>query len=336
MLTQSTRFLVVALAVAFAAALARGETIELRSGGTIVGTVKLEGSDDVVIESVYPSTEVRRLKRSDLAPESMHALLERTADPADAAKRREMGEFAEANGLLTVAAADFTLAKKLDPACAKDMDARIARLREQVAGEMLSDAEDLLAGGHPNAALMYLHSVREKFPGTDAAKKADVVAAAAHKAAGASVEVAVKTVAFTEAPRVATDVEMHVAKGDAERARVGGHVGSTVAEQRSAERAITHYEAAWELVKTLPVSPTGDEKLDARIIHLRDATKTTLVDAYLTAGTILIERRAIAGAERFCNSACELDPDNKDNHKLHALILEAKTLRYGGGSGGSR
>lgn len=321
-------------ALALAAAFARGETVELRSGETVVGSVRLEGKDDVVIDAVYPSVEVVTVKRGDVSPESMHAILERLAGPADVAKRREMGEFAEEAGLLEVAVIDFTIVKKLDPSAAKDMDGRIKRLNEMIAGGVLLEAQELLDDGKPNAALMYLHALREKFPGTEAAKKADGVATAAHKAAGASAEVAVRTVPGTDAPRVADQVEAHAGKGAAEKAKIGGHVGSNVAAQRAAERSIVHYESAWDLAKTLPVTSSGDASLDARIERLRKSTKTSLVDAYLTAGTILLERRVIASAEKYCNLACELDPENKVNHRLHALIVQAKILGYR--SGGSR
>ena len=326
--------LVVSAVLAFVAASARGDSIELRSGETVVGSARLEGKDDVVIDAVYPALEVVKLKRGDLAPASLHAILERAADPADATKRREMGEFAEEKGLLEWAVIDFTIVKRLDPASAKDMDARIAHLNEMLAGMMLLDAQELLVDGKPNAALMFLHALRERFPGTDAAKASDEVAKSAHKAAGASAEVAVQTVPATEAPRVAERAEAHVAKGDAARADLGGHVGSSVAQQRAAERAVGHYESAWALVKTLPVVSSGNESFDQRVIKLRESTKAKLVDAYLTAGTILLERRAIVGAEKYCNFACELDPENKNTHRLHALILQAKILTYR--SGGSR
>ena len=88
--------------------------------------------------------------------------------------------------------------------------------------------------------------------------------------------------------------------------------------------------------KTLPVAPSENQVFDARVLKLRSSAKTKLVDAYLTAGTILLERRAIAGAEKYCNNACALDPENKDSHQLHGLILQAKILGYRAQSGSSR
>jgi hypothetical protein len=178
---------------------------------------------------------------------------------------------------------------------------------------------------------MYLHTLREKYPGTQAAKKSESVAAAAHKAAGASAEVAAQTVAAKDAPRVAAQADGHMAKGDAETAKIGGHVGSTVAAQRAAERAVGHYESAWGLATSLPVALSGDAKLDARVVSMRETAKRKLVSAYLTAGTIFLERRVIASAEEYCNLACELDPENRESHRLHELVLQAKLLAYRAG-----
>lgn len=312
--------------LALTSAASFGETVELRSGETLVGTVRLEGADGVVVDATFPATEVRNLRRGDLAPESMHAILERVADPADAAKRREMGEFAEANGLLVLAIADFAAVKKIDPKAAKDMDARIAALEEQIACAMLSDAQDLLDDGNPNAALLYLHALREKYPRSEAAKKAGAVAAAAHKAAGASAVVAPRTVSAADAPRVAKEVEEHLAKGDQASSGTNAH-----ADQRAAERAVSHYEAAWDAARKLPVAASGNSEFDTRVVRLREAARSKLVGAYLAAGTILLERRAVPGAEKYCNAACALDPDDKSNHRLHELILQAKLLSYRGG-----
>ena len=53
-----------------------------------------------------------------------------------------------------------------------------------------------------------------------------------------------------------------------------------------------------------------------------------LARAYLTAGSIHLQRYSIPRAEEYCNKACELQPEDKANHALHRLIIEAKI--YGG------
>lgn len=184
------------------------------------------------------------------------------------------------------------------------------------------------------AAVMYLHTLMETYPGTKAAKEAEALLSKATKAAGASVDVAPRTVEAAASAKVIETVEAHLGKGDAATKEVAGHE-STVADSRAAERAVGNYEAAWEAAKSLPVA-TGDDGLDARIAKVRARAKTSLVQAYLTAGTVYLQRRAIPDAERWCNKACELDPENKPNHTLHKLILQAKALSIGRGYGGGR
>ena len=116
-----------------------------------------------------------------------------------------------------------------------------------------------------------------------------------------------------------------------------GHGGSSVGDQRTAERAVRLYEAAWEKAKELPLAPGAGEAAE-KVESVRARARKSLVDAYLTAGTILLQRRALPSAEEYCNRACELDPENRSNHELHRLILEARALYYGtvGGRGRGR
>ena len=315
---------------------ALAETVELASGGVVVGEVRLEGADAVVVNARYPSESEIRLRRSDLTAESLYRLLERRTEAGDVAGHLALGELAEKTGLRGIAVAEYRGVKALDPAQAKEMDARIGRLLSVIAEDLLRDAKSLLDAGNARAALMYLHAILERYPDSAAAKQAKALMAEAHKSAGAASEVAPRTVSAADGPKVADSVGAHLEKGDAARQAMQGHEDSTVSEQRSSERAVTHYKAAWEAAKTLPVSPTGDKDLDARIIALRSRSKASLVQAYLAAGTVLLGRRNIPGAEDYCNKACELDPDNKENHDLHRLILDAKTTYYRRGSGANR
>lgn len=319
-----------------AASAARAETVELASGGVVVGEVRLEGADAVVVNARYPSESEVRLRRSDLTAESLYRILDRRTEPGDVQGHLALGEFAEKSGMRGLAVAEYRNVKALDPGQAKEMDVRIGRLLSVIAEDLLRDAKSLLEGGNPRAALRYLHAILEQYADSPAAKQAKALMADAHKAAGAASEVAQRTVSAADGPKVADSVGAHLEKGDAARQAMQGHEDSTISEQRASERAVLHYEAAWEAAKTLPVSPTGDKDLDARIVALRSRAKASLVQAYLTAGTILLGRRSIPGAEDYCNKACALDPDNKENHDLHRLILEAKTLYYGRRGGASR
>lgn len=314
--------------VLWLAPVASAETLQLRSGQTLVGEVRLGEGEAVVVEARYPELRTITLRRNDLAPESLYELLERRADPKDPAKHRELGELADGLNLKGQAVGEYRAVKALDPSQAKEMDARIARLLGAIAADLLDDARNLLEEQSPRAAVMYLHTILEQYPDTDAAKGAKKLMDEAHQAAGTGIEVSTRTVSLKEAPKLLESVQKHLEKGDKQFAGVGAHEGSSVAEQRAAERAIAHYEDAWEEVKDLPVA-SGDSIMQARIDASRSQAKAALVKAYLTAGTVHIQRRSIGSAERYCNKACELDPENKENHSLHRLIVQAKAVNQG-------
>ncbi len=313
---------------------ARAETVDLKAGGTLAGEVSIGEGDSVVVQARFPRSEKLTLQRSDLTPQSLYRVLERRADPKDPVAHRQLGALAEEAGLWGAAIDEYRAVKDLDPASAKEMDGHVERLVESLAADVLQDARDLLEEGRASAAVMHLHALMETYPGTKAAKEAEKLLPEATRAAGASVDVASRTVDASAAPKALETVEAHLKKGDAATKEVAGHE-SSVADGRAAELAVKHFEGAWEAARTLPVA-TGDEALDARIARARTRAKTALVQAYLTAGTVYLQRRALPDAERWCNKACELDPENKQNHTLHKLILQAKALSIGRGFGGGR
>lgn len=317
--------LLTSLALLSIALTAGAETVQLRDGRVLAGEVRLQGADTVIIDANYPKIGSFTLRRDELAPESLYQVLERRTDPKDAAKRRELGELAETLGLKGLALAEYRAVGRLDPSAAKDLDPRIARLVEGIADDILQDARDLLEDGNPESALMYLHSILEDYPDSKAAKAAKKLMLETHTTVGASATVATKTVSERDAPELVKKVTAHLAAGDKSFEAVRGHEGSTVAAQRAAERALVHYEKAWDGAKQLPVSVAAPE-LKAGIESLRTQAKAKLVEAYLTAGSIHLGRYSIPTAERYCNKACQLDPENKPNHELHGLILRAKTL----------
>ena len=316
----------------------RGEVVRLVSGETLVGDVRLEGPDKIVLEARFPEERVVTLARDELTPESLFSVLERRTDPKDAAKRKELGELAARLDLKGVAVAEYIAVRRLDPAQSKEMDERITRLREAIAIEVLEDAKDLLEEGNARAAILYLHTVLERYPDSQAAQQARELMPRAHETAGSATDVAPNASTKPD-PKAIDAVQSHVEKGDAAFAPLRGHVGSSVAGQRAAERAIAHYEKAWEAAKKLPVA-AAEPELQGRIDTLRERAKQSLVDAYLTAGSIHLQRRSIPSAERWCNKACLVDPDNKRNHELHGQIVDAKSIDSGRGwigiGGGTR
>ncbi len=328
-LTLSTLTATIALA-----GQALAETVRLRTGQTLMGELRLEGEDALVLDQSFPTVGVVRLRRGDLAPESLYDVLERRTDAADAAKRLALGETAEKLGLPGAAIAEYRRVRELDPKSAPEMDRRVARLQEEVASDALDDAKELLDEGMANAALMRLHALVETYAGTEAAKAARTLLAAAEKAAGASAEVAVRTVPVVDAPKLADEIEAGLRKGEVEAAKVSGHEGASgSADLRRLLRTIERYEDAWKDARRLPVAPTGQAELDDRIAKLRARAKALLVRAYLDTGSVLLQRRSIPSAERLCDKACELDPQHKDLHALHRLILEAKATSWRGHGG---
>lgn len=312
---------------------ASAETVQLRSGQVLVGEVRLGSGEEIVIEARYPEVKTVTLRRNDLAPESLFEVLERRTDPKDPVKRRELGELADQQNLKGLAVAEYRAVVALDPSQKKELDARIARLLDGIASDLLEDAKDLLEAKNPRAAIMYLHTILEQYPATNAAKGAKKLMDEAHRAAGGELEVSTRTASVKEAPQLLDSVAKHLEKGEKQFAAVGAHEGSSVAEQRAAERAIGHYEDAWEAAKDLPVA-SGDPSLQPRIDASRSQARSALLKAYLTAGSIHIQRRSIRSAERYCNKACALDPENKENHALHRLIVQAKALNQGVSVGG--
>jgi len=312
-------------------AVAVADTVELRSGGTLVGDVRLEG-DDIVVDALYPDVRTIKLKREEVAPESLFRILARATNPTDASDRRKLGELAESLDLKAVAIAEYRAAAQLDPGFAKEAEARIGRLREAIAADLLADARELLDEGRVRAALMYLHTILELHAGTQAAKDAAELLPKAHEQAGEAADIARKTAPEDQAEKTITEVESHLAKARRAQGDIGH--GSSVRDQRALERSIVHYEAAWDEAKHLPVAASNQE-LAVRIEQVRVAAKSDLVAAYLAAGLIQLQRRSIPGAEEYCNKACELDPERKTTHELHRLIIAAKTLYSRWGSGGA-
>lgn len=317
------------------AAVASGaDTIQLKSGATFVGEVVLKDDGAVQIAARFPRKETLTFSREELQPRSLYDLVDRRVAPGDAEARLSVAELAQSSGLYALAISDYMAVADMRPEREAEMVARIREVKEAIAAEILSEVKLLLEEGHPRVALMHLHSLRELYPDTAAAKRgAKELMTTARARAGASVDVAEKTVSPDRAPKVISELRKDVEKGRKEMQKLQGHEGSSSRDSRAAKKAIREFESAWNMVKSLPVS-VPDHELQTEITHLRKSVKEMLAQAYLTAGTIELQRYSIPNAEEFCNKACELQPEDKSNHQLHRLILEAKI--YGGGIGWGR
>ncbi len=306
-----------------AATTVRADTIRLKSGAILVGDVAVSDNGDLVVTTRFPEEATLTLKRDELTPRSLYDVLDRRAGPKDADARLELGELAESAGLFGMAVSDYLAVAQLRPDLRKDMERRVERVREAIAAEILSDARELLEQGNSNGALMYLHTIQERYGETRAAKEAKKLMATAHEHAGESAEVGKKTVSEEKAAKVITAIRKDLEKADREARKLRGHEGDSSRDRKAAERAIRYFESAWEKIKTLPVAAV-DTELQATINRLRTSGKEKLVTAYLTAGSIHLQQYSIPRAEDYCNKACELDPEGKATHQLHRLIIEAK------------
>lgn len=311
------------VALTLVAAVSRADTVQLKSGAILVGDIELAESGDIVVTTRFPEEGTFTLKRDELVPRSLYDILDRRSDPKDADARLQLGELAESTGLYGIAVSDYLAVGELRPTLREDMAKRIERVREAIAAGILEDARELLEDGNPRAALMYLHTIQERYGTTKAAKEAKTLMATGHEHAGSSTDVAKKTVSEEKAPKVIESLEKNLEKGDREARKLSGHEGGSSRESKVADKAIRYFESAWDAIKTLPVT-TSDAELQSTIQRLRQSGKERLAKAYLTAGSIHLQRYSIPRAEEYCNKACELQPEDKANHTLHRLIIEAK------------
>ena len=326
---KQTRSALLAAVLMATTAISHAETLQLKSGAILVGDVELHESGDIVVTTRFPETGTFTLKRDELVPRSLYDILDRRSDPKDADARLRLGELAESAALYGIAVSDYLGVAELKPELRKEMSKRIERVREAIAAGILEDARELLKEGNPRGALMYLHTIQERYGTTRAAKDAKKLMATAHEHAGSSTDVGKKTVSEDKAPKVIKSLERDLEKGNREARKLGGHEGNSSRDAKAADKAIRYFEAAWRKTMTLPVAAT-DPELQSKILHLRQSGKDRLVKAYLTAGSIHLQRYSIPRAEEYCNKACELQPEDKANHELHRLIIEAK---INGGNG---
>ncbi len=319
------------LIVVMGAALSTGslgqiQSIELRSGEVVIGRVTNVSDRDVTIESNSLDPTTRSVARSDLAPLSHYTIMAARSDAADAKAHAKLAVFAREIGLPAQAIAEYAEAARLDPTLKPQMDAGTREVRNGLAADLLDDAKDAVGDGRLAAARLLLHTIGSKYSDTPAARDAQalVVEIAAKEA---SAHPGTKVIASKDLEAAMKKAAEHLQSAE----RVGGepspHGG--LRAQRRIENQIVQLESAWKVIKDL-AGATGDTELTDRFQKQRESIRQTLVNAYLAIGTLFVERRALPNADEYCEKACELDPENKDNHTLHRLILDAKISRgYG-------
>jgi tetratricopeptide (TPR) repeat protein len=297
-----------------------GQTLETRSGEVFVGRVLKVEDQSVQIAVGYPEETTMTLDRVKLTPLSVYVALASQAQPNDAQAHLRLARACVDLGLPIYAIAEYREAARLDPALKTDSDAKILEVRRALAADLLADAREAFDENRLSAARLLVMSILGTYKDTPSANEASQLLEKikTQESAGRKVH---------EVP--ASDVETALRKmgGHLKSADQAGtpspHGGSK--EQRRLESLVAHLEQAWAAIKDLAAAP-GEKEIGDRLTSARDQTRRRLVDAYLSLGAIYLGRRAIPNAEANCEKACELDPENKDNHALHDLILNAKLV----------
>ncbi len=307
------------------------QTVQLRSGAVLVGDVDItDGGTKILVHVRYPKVEDRLVNRDEVTPRSLYAIFERRADRKSAESVWTIAMLAKEARMYGNAISDLRAFKKLAPKKAHAADTAIKEVRELLAESLLQGARQSLATENPRAALVYIHTIKEQYPETKAARETSKLMSVAHARAGKRVDIAIKTVSEKAAPKVLAKIAKYRGKGDHALEHTNNRNRALIrgSKRRLAlDRAIAQYRKAWEAAKTLPVAVESPE-LQAQIRLTKKVARKLLVGALIEAATLQLSRTSVTKAESYCNEACALDPDNPRLRDVHKTILEAKAYGY--------
>ena len=302
--------------LAFATA-ASAQTLELKSGEVLIGRVTTLDDKTLTIEVGYPEPQHLTLARKDVAPASLYNVLAARSEAASAQAHLALAETCRELGLPAHAIAEYREAARLDAALRPKADARIAALREEIASDLLAQAKDALAENRYGSAQFGAQAIADQYSDTPAAKDAQRILADLKAKSGGPT----RKVTAAELEAALKKAAAHAREAEQKGPQSAGH-GTSQHLQRL-ERATLHLERAWETVEDL-AAPDDAPQLADRLTSLRDDVRRQLVATYLAAGEVYVQRRAFPEAERYCEKACDLDPQGKPSHELHRLILQGK------------
>ena len=299
----------------FAAALLRGQSLELQTGEIVAGQIVAVTEASVTIATGYPEVENKTLAREALAPRSWLQVLQSRASATDGKAHLALAATAEQLGLPGHALAELQTAARLDASLRPEIDRRIAALRSSVAAELLTGAREAAAAGRHGEARLTAKVITERYADSPSAAGAREVITAATKALRTAVPA---TSGAADAKAVAAAVEL---EGKAERlaTTTGGGIGPTVKETRQREQAAKLLERALTAVEA-----TGGDQ--AAIV--RERLRGKLRDQYLALATNLLQRRSLDRATEYNGMACALDPEHGGCHHLQDQIVQAR-LTFG-------
>ena len=316
-------FLLAASAVPFSA-----QTLELHSGEVVIGRIIDVDENAVKIGVAFPEASIRSIARADIEPRSVYAVLAARMDQEDAKAHLDLAVTCRDLGLFALAIAEAREASRRDPKLSATVDKLIPDLRRRIAAEILQQAESDFADERSGSARLAAHVVARDYEDTAAAKGAQRLL----KKIAARIGPVPREVTAKEADEAVT-----AARHDLERTEkdTATPAHGTMRDQRALQRAIARLEKTWERIGNL-VGPRGNATPVAgstsaptpadRLSSVQAELRHRLTGAYLSLGTIYLQRRALPDADEWCNKACELDPDNHHLHRLHELILQAKIV----------
>lgn len=304
------------------------QTLELRTGEVVIGRVLEVDADTISVEVTFPTVSERSIPRSEIEPRSIYALLSARIDQADAKAHLALAATCRKLGLFALAIAEAREAGRRDSVYSSTVDKMISELRGEIAAELLRQAENDFADDRVGSARVAAHVVLRDYEETASAKGAKQLM----EKIAARVGPAPREVTAEEIEKLVAAV-----RRDLERTQeaTAAPAHGSMRDQRALERAIARLEKAWEKIGNL-VGPRGDTTASSgttsaatpadRLSSAQADLRRRLTAAYLSLGSIYLQRRALPDADAWCNKACELDPENQHLHRLHELILQAKIV----------
>jgi len=319
--TRTLTFLSVAL-ISSAWMTAAGDTVDLRSGDSLIGDVTELSDESVTIRVRFPTEQVRVVPRDEVSPRSLIELLAERAPPGDPAARLAIAEESVALGLFGHAVASFRQAAEIDPKLGATVERRIAEVEDRIASEVLDHARTALEEMDWATAKLNARVILDRYPNAAPADDARALIGRAMESMQSRSRPPRSKRQEKEVVRSLSEVEERLEKA-AVLAEKTPSVGRSSKERRARERVVKILEGAWSELEELPMFTAG-EAMAERAERLRGRVRTSLHDAYVGLGTLFVQRLALPSAERANASACRLDPESGGCTYLQGLIVQAR------------
>lgn len=294
------------------------QAIEMRTGEVVVGRVIALDEHSVEVEVDYPTPGKRTIERADLAPRTMYAILAARIDRKDPLAHLELAKQCRGLGLFAHAISEARYAERLDPGLGAKVKKMVAELEAAIAERYLREAEAAFVENRLGSAQLAARRVLTTHAGAPAAAGARKLLAKI----AARTEPDARPVSSKEVAKLVDAVQRQL---DRTAADTASPAHGKMRDQRKLERAVRRLEKSWKSIQTA-AAPVDDVTAADRLSSAREALRGRLTGAYLALGAMHLERRALPDADKWCNKACTIDAENKANHRLHELILQAKIV----------